>query len=113
MCYMNFDYLDYKTCDALKELGYPLTAKKVEYEDNALYVPGVTIYSAHDWLICEKNIFVEITMTFGRYDMLVVSTKKEKDGRHKELWGEGGFKTYKEALYEGIKAAVRVLTAIL
>lgn len=55
------DYCDYDTCVALKELGYPLTSKEVRYEGNAVFVPGVLLYSAQKWLREEKEILLQPT----------------------------------------------------
>ena len=105
----NKDFCDYDTCVALKELGYsesfPLSK---DYE-----VLGkdydILLYEAQKWLREEKGLFVEVVMSYGKYDFDICSTKLEQNMTHKILCEIWGFKTYEEALSEGIKGAVKIL----
>ena len=99
------DYCDYETCVALKELGYPLTSKEVHYEDKAVFVPGVLLYSAQKWLREEKKI-----------EIVVLGQNNIGGPYYPDIFtGDGlmnrakGYKTYEEALSEGIKEAIKLL----
>ena len=100
----NKDYCDYETCVALKELGFPLVAKEVRYEDNAVFVPGVLLYVAQKWLREEKGVIVGIinNFTIQEFDYYV-STWEEDRCRGNE------YTTYENALLRGIKEAVKLL----
>ena len=106
------DYCDYDTCVALKEeLGYPLTSKEVRYEDKAVFVPGVLLYSVHKWLREEKTIGVFVSgfkngYTFWVNNLLNGDTLYQ--GFFDNQTGEK-YKSYEEALSEGIKEAIKIL----
>ena len=100
------DYCDYDTCVALKELGYPLIAKEVRYEDKAVFVPGVLLYSAQKWLREDKKI-----------EVVVLGEKEIGGPYYANIYTESGYagyvhkpcEKYEEALSEGIKEAVELL----
>ena len=105
------DYCDYEICVALKELGYPLTSKEVRYEDKAVFVPGVLLYSAQKWLREEKNIGVFVSgfkdgYTFWVNSLLNAATLYQ--GFFDNQTGKK-YETYEGALSEGIKEAVKIL----
>ena len=101
------DYCDYDTCVALKELGYPLTSKEVRYEDKAVFVPGVLLYSAQKWLRKEKKIEVNAT-----YDNIVELHwhwyMKSLTNRNQTI-SNTNYDSYEQALLAGIKEAVKIL----
>jgi len=118
------DYCDYDTCVALKELGFneycrgyfdPLCKifnetsylkgwNNIEGSDcGVLSCPS--LYEAQKWLREEKHLFVEIqyrsyTWPYG-YE--IYNSERER------LDVVDGYKTYEEALSEGIKEAVKIL----
>ena len=98
------DYCDYETCVALKELGYPLTSKEVRYEDKAVFVPGVLLYSAQKWLREEKHLHIEVRWYLN---MCYEYEVKEAKG---EVIAEGSaFLTYEEALSRAVYMATEHL----
>lgn len=100
----NNDYCDYDTCIALKELGFPLVAKEVRYEDNAVFVPGVLLYAAQKWLRDEKKIHIEVL-----YQPATWTCKIYKLTTYEYIKGYTCFVSYEEALLEGIKEAIKIL----
>lgn len=115
------DYCDYETCVALKELGFWLTSKEVRYEDKAVFVPGVLLYSAQKWLREEKGLFVNVEL-FGDYDRDadgktlgtwvyysygILNTTTADFIREYDLCTE--YQTFEAALSEGIREAVKIL----
>ena len=117
------DYCDYDTCVALKELGYPLTSKEVRYEDKAVFVPGVLLYSAQKWLREEKEVYVTVIPEYNdyrpvkgvKYRLEVAHWKDDEFGYETIEWLDEEclpiitFDSYEEALSEGIKEAVKIL----
>ena len=122
------DYCDYDTCVALREVGYkgisryfyatkesPL--RRYSYDqilttriaDAVGHTLAISLYSAQKWLREEKGLFVEVVMSYGKYDFDICSTKLEQNMTHKILCEIWGYKTYEEALSEGIKEAVKLL----
>lgn len=100
------DYCDYDTCVALKELGYPLTSKEVRYEDKAVFVPGVLLYSAQKWLREEKNIIIYPEKnSIGWF----YTTHYNIGKVHRFKYSEEYYDSYEEALLEGIKEAIKIL----
>ena len=103
-------YCDYETCVALKELGYPLTSKEVRYEDKAVFVPGVLLYSAQKWLREEKKLFVEITIFEYTYGYRILDTQNVYYDNEHVVRREGHLVgSYEEALSEGIKECIKLL----
>ena len=99
------DYCDYETCVALKELGYPLTSKEVRYEDKAVFVPSVLLYTAQKWLREERHIEVvilSIRMTGAPYYFQVYTEDYVSTD-------DNNYDSYEEALSAGIKEAVEIL----
>ena len=115
------DYCDYETCVALKELGYPLTSKEVRYEDKAVFVPGVLLYSAQKFLREEFGMLVD-SMVFADnsidadgkvvdrwiyYSCAILNTSTSEFIRDYDHSDE--YDTYEEALSEGVKCAIKIL----
>ena len=115
------DYCDYNTCVALKELGYPLTSKEVRYEDKAVFVPSVLLYTVQKWLREEEGMLVD-SMVFADnsidadgkvvdrwiyYSCAILNTSTAEFIRSYDQSDE--YDTYEEALLEGIKEAVKIL----
>lgn len=103
------NYCDYDTCVALKELGYPLISKEVRYEDKAVFVPGILLYSAQKWLREDKQIvvlvgfdFCPITSEIVYNWVIVVNGNTAKKSSYT-------YDYFEEALSEGIKEAVKIL----
>ena len=109
----NKDYCDYETCVALKELGYPLISKEVRYEDKAVFVPGVLLYSAQKWLREEKKIDVMVQLDTkdihlsSKYYSIYMSYMSRF--RREFSYMFKNFDSFEEALSEGIKKAVKIL----
>lgn len=115
------DYCDYDTCVALKELGYPLTSKKVRYEDKAVFVPGVLLYSAQKWLREDKGIHIEVYACAGGYIYELCKAYKPSsfsggttiytpnDVDNPKLNDAGRYDDFETCLSEGIKEAVKIL----
>ena len=91
------DYCDYDTCVALRELGLPFAW----YEDETCHEnnTNILLYEAQKWLRIEKKIEI------------VVLGQNYIDGPYyPDIYTEDGlmnnakdYKTYEEALSEGIK----------
>ena len=99
------DYCDYDTCVALKEIGYPLISKEVRYEDNAVFVPGVLLYSAQKWLREEHQIHIMVDR-FGQDYMWCIKEKGAIGITHQEY---EDYVNYESALLGGIKYAIKLL----
>ena len=118
------DYCDYDTCVALKELGYsesfPLSK---DYE-----VLGkdydILLYEAQKWLREEKRICVEVDCCANGYTWelckayqgdwfsggTTIYTHYCEDNYNNALLNDcGKYESYKDALLEGIKEAVKIL----
>jgi hypothetical protein len=93
----------------LKELGYPLTSKEVRYENKAVFVPGVLLYSAQKWLREEKNI--EANASFNKMEDGWIAFIQRLD--YPDLYGTDVFSTiyntYESALLVSIKEAIEIL----
>ena len=117
----NKDYCDYGTCVALKELGYPLISKEVRYEDKAVFVPGVLLYSVQKWLREEKDIHIEVYACAGGYIYELCKAYKPNsfsggttiytpnDVDNPKLNDAGRYDDFEMCLSEGIKVAVKIL----
>ena len=119
------DYCDYKTCVALRELGYNAPQRLiVDYFgvfEEPQYDENIHLYDAQKWLRGEKGLFVNVEL-FGDYDRDadgktlgtwvyysygILNTKTADFIREYDLCTE--YQTYEEALSEGIKEAVKIL----
>ena len=98
------DFCDYETCIALRELGFPLTAKEVRHEDKAVFVPGVLLYAAQKWLREEHGVIVDLINNFTiqafRY---YISTWEE------DIFESNRYTNYEESLSDGIKKATQLM----
>lgn len=97
------DCCDYKTCVALKELGFDW-----DFE--------VSLWDAQKWLREEKGIFVMIEAPWKTDDGLgwsyLCCNKPLTEEEQEVCVASGGFyDSYEEALLEGIKTAVKLLKA--
>ena len=102
------DFCDYDTCVALEELGYP----RYHYDNGGeldKILRMVTLYNAQKWLREEKKVIIVIVP----YTYNIIT---ETSTWTYEIWLEDNlerevhdFKTYEEALSEGIKEAVKIL----
>ena len=106
------DYCDYETSITLSELGFPLKRMKVKNFIDGQFsesIVTVLLYEAQKWLREEKNVIIEIyPYTYNIVDKTHTWTC--------EVWFEDNFeieihnfKSYEEALSEGIKEAVKIL----
>lgn len=96
------DYCDYDTCVALKELGYPLTSTEIRYENKAVFVHGILLYSAQKFLREEKNIIVLV------HHIMTEQGDWEWELSYKYR-SKSMYASYESALLEGIKEAVKIL----
>lgn len=126
------DYCDYKTCVALKKLGYkektlayytsegifywrrayiydvaiPDLAKSSNKEQYKHVLDAVSLYEAQKWLREEKKI-----------EVVVLGEKEIGGPYYADIYTESGYagyvhkpcEKYEEALSEGIKEAVKIL----
>ena len=126
----NKDYCDYETCVALKELGYKGMSRyyythrdhKLHYDtynkfytvrtaDAMGYVLAIHLYEAQKWLREEKNIDISVTISPFEYFATIrefVFWRGEYSWKTPPIYPNGA-KTYEEALFEGIKEAVKIL----
>ena len=123
------DFCDYDTCAALKELGYigqgrcyydldkdpnelrhfrvqVLTTRSAE---DLNFVLAIHLYEAQKWLREEKKI--EVNASFDKKDDGWIAFIQRLD--YPDLIGtdflSSVFKSYEEALLEGIKEAIKIL----
>lgn len=97
------DYCDYETCVALKELGFPIDWFEDEtYHENST---EISLYEAQKWMREEKKI-----------EIVVLGQNSIGGPYYPDIYTEDGlmnnakgYKTYEEALLEGIKEAVKLL----
>ena len=108
----NKDYCDYETCVALKELGYPIDWFEDEtYHENNT---EISLYEAQKWLREEKKIDVLIELETkdihlsSKYYSIHISYMSRFRREFKSMLKN--FDSYEEALSEGIKEAVKILT---
>lgn len=124
------DYCDYTTSVALVELGMRITSRKVYSDRDTLkhssrgitytvrtasamgWVIAIPLYEAQKWLREEKKVIVVIVP----YTYNIIT---ETNTWTYEIWlGDNlegqvhDFKTYEEALSEGIKEAVKILKEV-
>jgi hypothetical protein len=124
------DYCDYDTCVALKEMGYKGTSRffyatkesplrRYSYDQiltiriaNAVgHTLAISLYVAQKWLREEKRIGVFVSGFKNGYTFWVnnlLSGDTLYQGFFDNQTGEK-YKSYEEALSEGIKAAVKIL----
>ena len=101
----NKDYCDYDTCVALRELGYPLD----EFGDRRWdeYFAIVLLYEAQKWLREEKNIQIEIPISFMDNGVWKFGFRIQTPEFYDRAIGK--WDSYEEALLEGIKQVVKIL----
>ena len=103
------DYCDYKTCVALKELGYPIDW----FEDETCHENSINIqlYEAQKWLREEKNIDISVIIALFGYEATVREFAFQ-DGEYSlkipTIYPIEG-KTYEEALSDGVRASIKML----
>ena len=118
------DYCDYETCVALEELGYP----RYHYDNGGeldKILRMVTLYNAQKWLREEKEVYVTVIPEYNefgpikgvKYRLEVAYWKDDEFGYETIEWLDEEcphtivtFDSYEEALSEGIKEAVKILT---
>ena len=100
------DYCDYEASLALKELGYPLRSKEVRYEDKAVFVPGVLLYSAQKWLREEKVLHIDVRWCCNMWHEYEY---KVKEAEGKVIAEGSAYKTYEDALSTAIYMATEHL----
>ena len=111
------DYCDYETCVALKELGFPIDWFEDEtYHENNT---EISLYEAQKWLREEKGIAVMVIRDYWcatRYNPYCrhYSPKLYRKCGHfekvKAIGNEPVYDSYEEALSEGIKETIKILT---
>ena len=107
------DYCDYKTCVALRELGYNAPQRLiVDYFgvfEEPQYDENIHLYDAQKWLREEKNIIVEVFVDDDSDTPITYNIYKDGEcvcHHHGKYWT---VKEWSEALSEGIKEAVKIL----
>lgn len=116
----NRDYCDYETCVALNELSCPIT-KWISGD----VVSTFTLYEAQKWLREEKEVYVTVIPEYNefgpikgvKYRLEVAYWKDDEFGYETIEWLDEEcphtiitFDSYEEALSEGVKEAVKILT---
>lgn len=108
----NKDYCDYDTSITLGELGFPLKRMKVknfidgQFSDS---IVTVLLYEAQKWLREEKDVIIALCpYTYNIVDKTHTWTFEIWFGDNLEIEIHD-FKSYEEALSEGIKEAVKLL----
>lgn len=111
----NKDYCDFATCVALKELGYNYPLELITDYFGVLDIPfhdqKIHLYEAQKWLRKEKQIGVFVSGFKNGYTFWVnnlLSGDTLYQGFFDNQTGEK-YKSYEEALLEGIKEAVKIL----
>lgn len=129
------DYCDYDTCVDLKELGFNSLVDWYFKEDKSIasslaryrntYIPRISLYEAQKWLREEKEIYVTVIPEYNEFSPIkgvkcrleVAHWKDDEFGYETIEWLDEEcphtiitFESYEEALSEGIKAAVKILT---
>ena len=117
------DYCDYETCVALRELGYNAPQRLIpDYFgvfEEPQYDERIHLYDAKKWLREEKDIHIEVFFSLMNdkrqlhYDWHIVHNIRFDDDEYTYdcdvLDSMGSYKSYEEALSEGIKKAVKIL----
>lgn len=96
------DYCDYETRNELIKLGYPAYLYDNTEVDKIL--GAILLYDAQKWLREEKHLYIEVHW----YSNLLYEYKV-KEATGETLAVVTAYKTYEEALAEGIKEAVKIL----
>ena len=102
------DYCDYELRLGLRDIGYPMCTCQIN--DGPIQMPKITLYEAQKFLREEKNIIVDVR--YGAQYYNVVLNHRITCGRHivKDKNNRiADFVEYEEALFEGIKEAVKIL----
>ena len=102
------DYCDYDTCVALWEMG--LIPHPYDNTDMDKVMAIISLYEAQKWLREVKKIDISVTISPFEYFATIrefVFWQGEYSWE-KTIHPNGG-KTYEEALFEGIKEAVKLL----
>ena len=119
------DYCDYETCVALMEIGCRIETEwyihQPSYErgscylcfgipretsvlDECDYIPRLSLYEAQKWLREEKFLLIVVDRLLnGEYVFSVVDILNYSEEKN------GTANSYEEALWEGIKEAVKIL----
>ena len=123
------DYCDYKTCVALKELGYDDSTdlRYNSYGSLGNFLGGIkapTLYEAQKWLREEKEVYVTVIPEYNefgpikgvKYRLEVAHWKDNEFGYETIEWLDEEcphtiitFDSYEEALSEGINEAIKIL----
>ena len=118
------DYCDYDTCVALKELGYIGQGRcyyDLDKEPNKLrhfgiqvlttrsaealnFILAIHLYDAQKWLREEKHLHIEV-----RWYSNLLYEYKVKEAAGETLAVVTAYKTYEEALSEGVRASIKIL----
>ena len=113
----NKDYCDYDTCIALRELGYNAPQRLIpDYFgvfEEPQYDERIHLYDAQKWLREEKNIDILIELETkdihlsSKYYSIHISYMSRF--RREFSYMSKNFDSYEEALFEGIKTAIKIL----
>ena len=121
------DYCDYETCVALKELGcigqgrhyYDLDKDPKELRHFGIqvlttrsaealnFVLAIHLYDAQKWLRENKNIQIEIPISFMDNGVWKFNFRIQTPEFYDRAIGE--WDSYEEALLEGVKSAIKIL----
>ena len=113
------DYCNYETCVALKELRFNILVDWYFNEDKIIVsplarcrstsIPRISLYEAQKWLREVKKVIIVIVP----YTYNIIT---ETSTWTYEIWLEDNlerevhdFKTYEEALSEGVRASIKML----
>lgn len=113
------DYCDYKTCVALKELGFNSLVDWYFKEDKSIasslaryrntYIPKISLYEAQKWLREEKGMNVNIRAFIENGWYYTIQDCKGNPICSQLTLTEELYSIYKEALLEGLRQAIKIL----
>jgi hypothetical protein len=110
----NKDYCDYDTCVALKELGYDDSTdlRYNSYGSLGDFLGGIkapTLYEAQKFLREEKDMNVNIRAFVENGWYYTIQDCKGNPICSQLMLTDELYSTYEEALFEGIKEAIKIL----
>ena len=114
------DYCDFDTCVALEELGFNNLVNWYFNEEKSIvsslaryrntYIPRISLYEAQKWLREIHNIFVMIDRSFAASNSWHYVICANDDFEHLIEQPSLENYSYEEALSEGIKEAIKILS---
>ena len=114
------DYCDFDTCVALEELGFNNLVNWYFNEEKSIvsslaryrntYIPRISLYEAQKWLREIHNIFIMVDRSFAARNSWHYVICTNDDFEHLIEQPSLENYSYEEALSEGIKEAIKILS---